>query len=222
MQATEKEGSAPNITKFPHSCLLLEGKAPTLHFIPWNTLIAIPQLLGSIFPPSPSWGECYEYHLQHSKLRQAAATDGIWLGKGLVMWTSAFAIWFIAWIKVTSFQAGMNHIKHKIVAFHLIWRESSYKEHNKSLEYCIQLNFPPFLPIPCSFPADMRSLVFREVVKENKYLHIGCSSRATWNWLLKSAREEKHCLLSMTELIRSLKGKVCCRRVKKFIPCPFL
>lgn len=106
----------PILQKFPTVSSFQRPEAPTLHFMPWNSLIAIPQLLGSIFPPSPSWGQCYEYRLQHSKLRQAAATDGIRLGKCLVMWTSAFAIWFIAWIKVTSFQAGMHHIQHEIVA----------------------------------------------------------------------------------------------------------
>lgn len=98
----------PILQKFPVIPPFQRAEAPTLHFMPWNSLIAIPQLLGSIFPPSPSWGQCYEYPLQHSKLRQAAATDGIWLGECLVMWTSAFSIWFIALIKVASLQAGMQ------------------------------------------------------------------------------------------------------------------
>lgn len=97
----------PILQKFPVIPSFRRAEAPTLHFMPWNSLIAIPQLLGSIFPSSPSWGQRYEYPLQHSKLRQAAATDGIWLGECLVMWTSAFSIWFIAWIKVASLQAGM-------------------------------------------------------------------------------------------------------------------
>ena len=98
----------PTLQKFPIVHSFQRAKAPTLHFMPWSSSIAIPQLLGRIFPPSLSWGQCYEYRLQHSKSRQAAATDGIWLGECLVMRTSAFAIWFIAWMKVASFQAGMQ------------------------------------------------------------------------------------------------------------------
>lgn len=189
MQARKKEGSGPNITEISHRGIQ-RAKAPTLCFMPWNTLIAIPQLLGRIFPPSPSWGQCYEYPLQLSKLRQAAATDGICVGKCLVMWTSAFTIWFIAWIKITSFQAGMHHITHKIVALPaLLFNLKRVKLQGTwqvfrilhTLEF---LHCSPFLPIPRSFPADMRSLFFRVVMKENKYLCIGCSSRATWNWLL--------------------------------------
>ena len=85
MQATEKEGHGPNITEIPRRSLLSEGEGTNIAFHAMKLSYCYSSAAGEYLPPGSSWGQCYEYPLQHSKPRQAAATDSIWLGEYSVM-----------------------------------------------------------------------------------------------------------------------------------------